>query len=602
MDNKNHTLFTILNKINSVLILTDFNTDEIIFINKKAREHFGDITGKQCWKSFYPNNTKRCKDCTSKNEINNKINSVKIINFISNSTTFLKTTSSIVKLDNDKEVRLITIDETINDSTIDKLLFSEQRFKALSDASFEAILILKEGFILEANESAYEMFGYEKSSLRKKFASIIIAPEARDAAKEKMLTGYEEPYESIGITKDRQRINLEIRGKMIKYRGEEVRVTAIRNISQRKKAESHLFDSEQRFKSLSNASFEAILILKDGYIIEANRTAYKIFGYKPGELKGIFASLIIAPEEREEAKKKMLTGYEKHYESVGITKNNNKINIEIRGKMIKYMGKNVRVTAIRNISKRKRAETALIESEKKFRNLFESTPDPIIIYVDGIIKKVNKTCIYFFDAKSEAEIVGHSLIELIHPYYQEDIKKRIKKITQLNGIAELTEEKIITLTNVVKDVEMIGVPIIYEEKIGIQVFFRDITKRIENQEALKKSEKKLKHLNATKDKFFSIIAHDLRNPFNQLLSFTELIYENIYEYSFEELKEYIGLLNKSARNGFNLLENLLEWARSQSGKKEYNPQNFNFVWLRNSRRDRIAIIRVTRTSTLNLNR
>ena len=211
--------------------------------------------------------------------------------------------------------------------------------------------------------------------------------------------------------------------------------------------------------------------------------------------------------------------------------------------------------------------------------LFESTQDPIVIYIDDIIATVNKSCIDFFDAKNETEIVGHSLTKFLHPEYKEHITKRIQKITQQNEIAELSEEKIITLKNIAKDVEMIGVPIIYGGKIGSQIFFRDITKRIQHQNALKKSEKELKRLNATKDKFFAIIAHDLRNPFNQLLSFTELIYENIYEYSFEELKEYIGLLNKSAKNGFSLLENLLEWARSQSGKKEFNPQNFDIKTL-----------------------
>ena len=68
-----------------------------------------------------------------------------------------------------------------------EILYSEQRFKALSDASFEAIFILKKGYILEANQTAHEMFGYEKNELKDKFASIIIARIDREEAKKECL-------------------------------------------------------------------------------------------------------------------------------------------------------------------------------------------------------------------------------------------------------------------------------------------------------------------------------------------------------------------------------------------------------------------------------
>lgn len=89
---------------------------------------------------------------------------------------------------------------------------------------------------------------------------------------------------------------------------------------------------------------------------------------------------------------------------------------------------------------------------------------------------------------------------------------------------------------------------------------------------LQESEKHLKELNSTKDKFFSIIGHDLRNPLNALLGFSELISGNSREYSTEEIQKYSKIINEAAKNIHMLIENLLEWSRSQSGNIEYNPQ------------------------------
>lgn len=91
-------------------------------------------------------------------------------------------------------------------------------------------------------------------------------------------------------------------------------------------------------------------------------------------------------------------------------------------------------------------------------------------------------------------------------------------------------------------------------------------------EKLKKSEQNLRELNATKDKFFSIISHDLKNPFQALFGFSEVLYKQIHEHTREEIKEYSKAIYESAQNLFNLLQNLLQWSRSQLGSIKLSPQ------------------------------
>ena len=91
---------------------------------------------------------------------------------------------------------------------------------------------------------------------------------------------------------------------------------------------------------------------------------------------------------------------------------------------------------------------------------------------------------------------------------------------------------------------------------------------------LYESQIELKNLNASKDKFFSIISHDLRAPFTSLIGLTDLLTKESGEFSREEIIAYVSKINKSARNVYNLLENLLEWSRVQTGRIEYNPVEF----------------------------
>ena len=94
---------------------------------------------------------------------------------------------------------------------------------------------------------------------------------------------------------------------------------------------------------------------------------------------------------------------------------------------------------------------------------------------------------------------------------------------------------------------------------------------------LQNSEKHLKELNSTKDKFFSIIGHDLRNPLNALLGFSELISGNSRDYTSEEIQRYSKIINEAAKNIHLLIENLLEWSQSQSGNIDYNPERTDLM-------------------------
>ena len=91
-------------------------------------------------------------------------------------------------------------------------------------------------------------------------------------------------------------------------------------------------------------------------------------------------------------------------------------------------------------------------------------------------------------------------------------------------------------------------------------------------ESLKEKEAHLRELNATKDKFFSIIAHDLRSPFNGIVGFSSILTEQIEKKDYDGIEEYGKIIQQSSQRALELLTNLIEWSRSQSGRMGFNPE------------------------------
>ena len=103
---------------------------------------------------------------------------------------------------------------------------------------------------------------------------------------------------------------------------------------------------------------------------------------------------------------------------------------------------------------------------------------------------------------------------------------------------------------------------------------RDITDRKLAEDEIKRKNEELQLVNAEKDKFFSIIAHDLKSPFNSFLGFTKMLEEDLPTMTLEQIQKIADSMRKSAINLYNLLENLLEWSLMQRGITTFDPASF----------------------------
>jgi len=194
---------------------------------------------------------------------------------------------------------------------------------------------------------------------------------------------------------------------------------------------------------------------------------------------------------------------------------------------------------------------------------------------------VNKYGLEFFGYTNEDIKNGLNLAQLV--VNKNELQKYTERLKTATLVDEMTEgrEFFLVKKNGDKFFGLLYSKILTDtnnKQFLLSVVINHEKYRQVNKEYIR-AEEELRQLNATKDKFFSIVAHDLKNPFNAIIGFSELIVNNIDEYTKEQIESFVNVINNSSQKGYVLLENLLEWSRSQSGKTKIKPENFEITEL-----------------------
>ncbi len=478
---------------------------------------------------------------------------------------------------------------------ISALKQSEIKFRNLFDYSNDSILIINENFtIIDCNMPCLTLF----CSLRGVFVGSQISkyvPELqedgnnwKDLIADKFSLAFKEQpqqFECIFQTVNHNLFYAEVKLNRLAIDGIPCLQAIIVDVTNRHDAEQQLKMIENKFNIITKYSKDVIWIrdldLKLEYI---SPTYFDLLGYTPEEAYELSLDHVFTPESYkkllsfvEEAWKNFTNGnsesnHLRTLETQQIKKDGSLIWTETLSSLI-YDGNNnlsgiIGVT--RDITDRKRTDEQIREKNI----VIESSITAIIICdISGAINYSNHAFVKMLGFSNSEDIIGKNIFAFAGNMSNANITfASLIKNGFYDGELEIVKRD---GTHFVVDLRANLYENEFNEPIAIMFSCIDITDRKIWEETMNEKNIELERTNAEKDKFFSILAHDLKSPFNGFLGFTKMMAEETDDFTGEELKEIAVKMRHSATNIYKLLENLLDWSLVQRKAIKFDPAIIN---------------------------
>ena len=476
---------------------------------------------------------------------------------------------------------------------------SEEKNRVLSEATEEALFFSDKGICVECNKAACEMFGYRYEELIGILGTDVIAEESKEIVYQYMMCGYEEPYEAIAQKKDGTKFWAEFHGRMYNYKGKQVRLTAVRDISEKKVAEEALIFSEEKFRAAFKTSPDSISInrMSDGKYVEINEGFMYATGFSENEILGKTAEdlnfWVYQSDKLKLLAELKRNGYCVNFAAKFRLKNEKIINGLLSARIITIKEENYLISITRDISELKVAENELIaakefaeKKEKEYRSLFNEMLDGFalhqVIYndldipVDYRFIELNPAYERLTGLKKE-EVVNKTVLEVTP-----DIEKHW--IANFGKVGKTGEP--FWFEDFSKDHDLCYRGIAYSPRQDyFAVIFSDVTDKkkaekivIENDRLLKERNIELTELNMElleakqkaeesdklKTAFLANMSHEIRTPMNGIMGFSGLLAKD--NLTGEKRNKYIGVIKQNSNQLLSIINDLVDISKIEAGQ------------------------------------
>lgn len=369
---------------------------------------------------------------------------------------------------------------------------SEQRYRLLSTVTFEGIIIHNAGIAIDINNSLAKMFGYQVQDLIKvNLIDKLFYPEDKTTIMNNIIKDYAPPYEVRGLKSDGSSFPVEIESYNFNYQGEVLRVSALRDISIRKKTIQALKESENRFRSIFNHSGAAIIVADEHVkVVEANKSALELFGYTAEEFKHKHYLEFTHPEDAahsEQAALAMVAGKISH--------------IRLDKRYLHRSGRTIWADV--NVS--------LLHDEA-------GNPKFFIAQI--------------FDITEKRQI-------------QAQVLTQNEELATLNEELNTNNEELLLLNRKLNETN---------NELNIA------------NQSLERAKAQAEQANQAKSEFIANISHEIRTPMNIILGFSEILREKLSDKP-QYIDYFDGILN-SGKTLLNLINDILDLSRIEAGRFE----------------------------------
>jgi len=379
------------------------------------------------------------------------------------------------------------------------------------------------------------------------------------------------------------------KGKIVKVQG------AFQDISERMRAKELIRESEERFRSLLQ---NVLSVSVQGYAPDGttqywNKASEQLYGYTEQEAIGRNLLELIIPPEMQVGVMQAIHQMAKtgnpipSSELLLMRRDGSRVEVYSSHAIVQMQGRTPELFCFDiDISDRKRAEEEVLKSKQQYDSLVSKIP--VGVYI--LKTKPDGSFALQYASSRMAELLGLSVEDLlsnheaifkaIHPEDLDSFKRM-----NLTGILHIVPFDWKGRVIVKGEIRWLHVSSLPQPMENGDTFWHglivDITERMRDEAEIKLKNEELTNLNATKDKFFSIIAHDLKSPFNSIIGFSSLLTRQLQEGDYAAIEKYSGIIHNSSQQAMDLLMNLLEWSRLQTGRMVFNPESIDIVALTN---------------------
>jgi len=491
-----------------------------------------------------------------------------------------------------------TIDVTEHKKAEQKLIESEEKFRKITEQSLMGICIAQDNKIKYINKTYADIWGYsieEIMNWQLKDAANSIHPDDRDftleqlAKKQRGEQDIVAHYSFRGFKKSGEIIWVDQYSKTIKYENRTADLVTLIDITEKKEAEQKLKESEERFRTLFEVAPASIMVADlESNIVMCNEKFCKLHGFENPEIvKGRKFSEFISKKDRlklSEGVKETLEGNNRDIISYTMLKNDGtEFPAEATSSAIKDKDGNIIgiIGVAQDITKRKKAEQIVKESEEKFRTIAEQSFMGIIILQDEKLKYVNEAGAKIFDYSVE-EVMNWSknyMVEkCIHP---EDLpilreKRELRRRGEFN-LKPYISYRVITKSGNIKWIDQFSRIIVYQGKEAELISIIDITDQKEAEKIITEENKKLLELDQMRKELLTRVSHELKTPLVSIFSCSELLIDYYQEQMSEEVMKFIEIIHRGGKRLKDLIKNLLDASQIDAGKLKINKEKANLI-------------------------
>ncbi len=413
---------------------------------------------------------------------------------------------------------------------------SEKRFRQLAEATFEGIFIHDHYIILDVNQAALQISGYSYEDSIGQDVTGIIAPEAKEMVLQNLKSAKSRPIEVPLVRKDGSCLTVEVMGKPILYNGKQVRVVALRDVTERLRMEESLREFQKRFQLITDHMIDAMWLLDMNFkVLWISPSVVRQQGYTLDEinamppekrLSGDSLKIIrqtvdeeLTPEKLDQKDREIT----KIVELEVFRKDGSSFWSEINFTLLRdKRGIPIGILGVgRNITRRRQAEQSLKMSEERFSKSFHMSPVPTIVMTldGGWFVDANKSFLEMMGYERQ-EVIGRTSTELRIWANLSDRDNLYRHLVE-NGTVRGDFSQLKTRTGEIRDTLISAGIIVLKEKKFILAMCYDLTEQRKLEEQLRRSQKMEAIGTLTGG-----IAHDFNNILGGIMGYTELVMEH----------------------------------------------------------------------------